>query len=208
MQLIPTRRRRRIKQTAFSGESFMSKDPRPHVDEYPTLAYTSPHLAPRLILEQPVLPAYTFSLAQEGFTGVVQRWYDVSAETLDGIGVRSRDFFPDGTLRLVDKDGQEIRQATVKLGEEWGGLPMLLARIEKTWEYCTSFDEFRQKASEIMFRTPVPSFRKVTPDIYVVDRGVWMEFACFWVAFLASARKASGESSWQDVLNGDQFLFA
>lgn len=108
----------------------------------------------------------------------------------------------------MDKDGHEIRRATVKLGEEWGGLPMLLARIEKTWEYSRSFDEFWRKASEIMFRTPVPSFRKVAQDFYTVEHGVWMEFACFWAAFLAAARGNADESGWQNALSGDQLLFA
>ena len=186
----------------------MSGNPQPHVDEYPSLAYDSPHFTPRLILEQPVLPAYTLSLAQDGSQALVQRWYDVAGDTLDCIGVRSRDFFPDGILRLVDKDDQEIRRAIVKLGEEWGGLPFLLARIEKTWESCGTFDEFWRKASEIMFRTPVPSFRRILPDVYTVDRGVWMEFACFWAAFLASTRGSSGEAGWQSAPSGDQLLFA
>ncbi len=34
-----------------------------------------------------------------------------------------------------------------------------------------------------------------------------MEFACFWVSFLAAARQASSESGWQDPPSGDQLLF-
>ena len=182
--------------------------PRPSVDEYPSLDYSSPHFSPRLILEQPVLPAYTLVLPTTGFNALLQRWYDVSADTLDCVGVKSRDFAPDGVLRLVDKDGQEIRRASVKLGEEWGGLPLLLARIEKTWEYCSTFDEFSQKTFQILFRTPVPSFKKLAVDIHVLDRTVWMEFACFWATFLAAHRKSAGESGWKNILGGDQFLFA
>lgn len=185
----------------------MSSNSRPHVDEYPTLAYSSPHLTPRLLLEQPILPAYTLHVAQDGSQALVQRWYDVSAETLDCVDVRSRDFLPDGVLRLVDKDDREICRATVKLDSEWGGLPMLLARIEKAWETCSSFEELWQKASEIMFRTPVPTFTKIASDYYIVDRSLWMEFACFWMAFLAAARGSSGESGWENPPSGDNLLF-
>jgi hypothetical protein len=186
----------------------MSDTFRPHVDDYLDESTASPHFSPRLMLELPVLPTLTLHLAQDGQTGLLQRWYDVSADTLDGIGVRSRDFVPDGILRLVDKDGQEIWKASVKLTDEWDGLPYLLARIEKAWEFSGSFDDFWQKARDIMFRTPVPTFEEAAPGLFMVARSRWMEFACFWVAFLATARGESGGQDWQNSLTGDQLIFA
>jgi hypothetical protein len=180
--------------------------PQPHVDEYPSLSHSSPHFAPRLVLEQPVLPALTLSVAEDGRTGLVQRWYDVPPATLDGIGIRSRDFFPDGVLKLLDKDGQEIRKAPVKLDVEWDGLPLLLARIEKVWAFSDSFQDFWQKVQQLMFQTPVPSYREVVPGAFIVARGVWIEFCCFWVAFLGVARRASDGAGWTDLPTGDQLV--
>jgi hypothetical protein len=186
----------------------MSTNPKPHVDEYASESMNAAHASPRLILDLPILPTWTLTLAKDGADIRLKRWYDVSLETLEGVDVRSRDFWPDGILRLVDKDGQEIRRATVKIVDEWDGLPVLLARVEKSWEVSTSFDEFWSKARDIMVRTPVPTFTEVVPGAVLVKRTVWMEFACFWIAYLAAARREqSGGREWQDSFSGDQLIF-
>lgn len=39
---------------------------------------------------------------------MLQRWSDVTPDVLGGVGVRSVDFIPDGVVRLVDKNSNEI----------------------------------------------------------------------------------------------------
>ena len=126
---------------------------------------------------------------------------------LDSVGIRSLDFVPDGAARLVDKDGREVHRAQIKLTDEFDGLSLLLARIEKACSSSQSASEFWTKACDILVRSQVPSIKEASSEIYRVYRGSWLELACFWIAFLAKVRHEKGLSGWDNLLSGDQLIF-
>jgi hypothetical protein len=177
------------------------------VDEYLSDQMDAPHLSPHLIIEKPLLPSLTVWVRSDGKEARFQRWYDVMPEVLDGVGIRSLDFVPDGVARLVDKDGHEVHRIQIKLTDEFDGLSLLLARIEKAWSSARSASEFWTKVCDILVRSQVPSIKEVSSEIYRVYRGSWLELACFWIAFLAKVRHVKGQSSWDDLLSGDQLIF-
>jgi hypothetical protein len=145
-------------------------------------------------------------VSADGQGGRIQRWYDVTPEILAGVGIRSLDFMPDGIVRLVDKDDRQIHCIKIKLTDDFDGLPLLLARLEKMWSSTPSASEFWTNACNILIRSQVPSFKEVSPDIHVVYRTDWLEMSCFWIAFLAKARHEAGQEGWNDLLLADQLI--
>ena len=87
----------------------------PRVDEYLNDRMDAPHLSPHLIIEKPILPSLTIWVRSDGQEARLQRWYDVTPDVLNGVGIRSLDFVPDGVVRLVDKDGHEVHRLQTKL---------------------------------------------------------------------------------------------
>jgi hypothetical protein len=164
----------------------------------------APHLSPRLLIEKPLLPSLTVWVRSDGQEVRFQRWYDVTPDVLDGIGIRSLDFIPDGVVRLVDKDSREVHRIHIKLTDEFDALPLLLARIEKAWSFAQSAPEFWTKACDILIHSQVPNFKEVSPGFYLVCRGAWLELACFWIAFLAKVRQEEGQEGWDDLISGDR----
>lgn len=181
----------------------MSVSP-PKADEYLSDQMNSPHLSPRLVVEKPILPSFTVRLDDEGAR--LQRWYDVAPETLNKVGVRSVDFVPDGVARLTDKDGNEIYRATVKLTDEFDGLPLLLAHIEKLWSQAPSAEGFWVNLCSLMVRSQIPSFREVAPGIHNVVRTFWLECSCVWMAFLWRLKSGSGCQGWDQPPSGQQAI--
>ncbi len=178
------------------------------VDEYSSERMDSAHLSPRLIIDKPILPSMTLWVSSDGQAGRLQRWYDVTPEVLDKVGIRSLDFIPDGVVKLVDKNGNEIKSIQAKLTEEFDGLPLILARIEKAWSSTQLAAEFWDKVCNILIRSQVPIVKEILPDIYVVCRTGWLELACFWIAFLAKVRHDDGsQPEWEFLLSGDQLIF-
>jgi hypothetical protein len=107
----------------------------------------------------------------------------------------------------VDKDGREVHHIQIKLTDEFDGLSLLLARIEKAWSLVQSASEFWTKTCDILIRSKVPSIKEVSSEIYVVCRTGWLDLACFWIAFLAKVRHEKGQSGWGDLLFGDRLIF-
>ncbi len=177
-----------------------------HIDEYLNDRTDAPHLSPKLIIEKTLCPNLTVWVSTDGKGGKFQRWYDVTPEVLDGVGVRSRDFFPDSIVRLVDKDGYEIHHIQAKLTDEFDGLPFLLARIEKAWSAAQSASDFWSHTCDLLIRSKVPSLEEVSPNYPIVCRGNWLELSCFWIAFLAKVRHEAGQPGWGELLSGDQLL--
>ena len=103
----------------------------PRVDEYLNDRMDAPHLSPHLTIEKPILPSLTIWVRSDGQEARLQRWYDVTPDVLNSVGIRSLDFVPDGVVRLIDKNGHEVHRLKTKLTDELDGLPLLLARIEK-----------------------------------------------------------------------------
>jgi Restriction endonuclease len=165
------------------------------------------HLSPHLIIEKPILPSLTVWVHADGQEVRFQRWYDVTPEVLDGVGIRSLNFIPDGIVRLVDKDSREVHRIQVKLTDEFDSLPLLLARIEKAWSSAQSASDCWTRACNILIRSQVPSLKEVSSEIYIVCRSGWLELACFWIAFLAKVRHEEGQAGWSDFLSADQLIF-
>ncbi|HXT86237.1 MAG TPA: restriction endonuclease [Verrucomicrobiae bacterium] len=166
----------------------------------------SPHLAPKLVIEKPITPNLTLSLRAEAQQAKIQRWYDVSLDTLNRVGFKSVDFLPDGIAKLLDKAGNEIFHSSVKLTDEFDGLPMLLAQIEKTWWQTAASGEFWPSVCNLMIRSGVPSFRQITPAHHVLTRIFWLEACCFWMAYLAKLRVDAGEQDWSDLALGSALI--
>lgn len=178
----------------------------PNVDEYKNEQMASPHLSPKLVVEKPVIPSLTVWVASDGKTAKIQRWYDVTAATIDNVDVRSVDFVPDGEVRLTDKDGRHIHRIAAKLTDEFDGLPLVLARIEKAWSSSSSPSDFWNAACGILVRSEIPSFKEVIPDVHVVTRTGWLELSCFWIGFLARLRHETGAPGWSDLVAGDRLI--
>jgi hypothetical protein len=177
------------------------------VDEYQSDRMDSLHFAPRLIVEKPVLPSLTASVSADGKSGMFQRWCDVTPDVLGGVGVRSVDFVPDGIVRLVDRHSNEIARASAKLTDDFGQLPLVLARIEKMWEHTNAPTEFWQKTCTVLVQSQIPAFLEVVPGIPLLTRQAWMAIACHWASYLARVRDNSGQPGWDQYTDGDQLLF-
>ncbi len=182
-------------------------DSHPSVDQYLSDHMDAIHQSPKLIIEKSIIPSLTIWVSADGTKVMLQRWYDVTPDILNGIGVRSRDFVPDSDVRLVDKDGKEIHRIKAKLTDDFDGLPVLLARIEKTWSLARSASEFWTQVCDILIRSRVPSVEEVASDFYDVRRTGWLELSCFWVAFLARLRHEFDQPGWDGLLSGDQLIF-
>jgi hypothetical protein len=107
---------------------------------------------------------------------------------------------------LIDKQGNEIARTGAKLTDDFEGLPLVLARIEKMWEWAKTATEFWQTACGILVRSRVPDFDEVVPGMPVLKRQAWMEIACQWIAFLARTRQAAGHAGWETYTDGDRLL--
>lgn len=176
------------------------------VDEYQGDRVDSLHFAPRLIVEKPVLPNLTVWVSGDGKGGMFQRWYDVTPDVLSGVGVRSVDFVPDGVVRLVDRDSNEIARASSKLTDDFAQLPLVLARIEKMWEHTISPAEFWQKACAMLVQSQIPTFAEIVPGVPLLTRQAWMALACHWAGYLARVRDTAGHPGWGQYRDGDQLL--
>jgi hypothetical protein len=195
---------RNATQTSNSSPSGVSHPA--EIDKYLSDKMDSPHYSPKLTVEKPLLPTLTLMLPQDGLEAKLQRWYDVSQDTINNVRVRSVDFVPDGVVRLTDKDDNEIFQAKIKLTDEFDGLPLLLARIQKVWIGSGAATDFWTAACNLMIRSGVPSFREVLPDVHVVTRTIWIDLACAWIAFLARSKKPAAGLDWDEFTSGDKLI--
>lgn len=177
------------------------------VDEYLNEQVDSPHLSPRLIIDRPILPSLSVWVNSDGKGGRIQRWYDLTLDVINEVGIRSIDYLPDGVVKLLDKNNIEIYSKTIKLTDDLDGLPLLLARIEKLWSLTQSSSEFWSKSCEIIFRSEVPKIEEIRKDIFIIKRTIWIEIVCFWIAFLAKVRFESGQSEWEELISGDKLIF-
>lgn len=173
----------------------------PRSDAYLSDQMDSAHLAARLVIEKPLTPNLTLALYNDG-QAKIQRWYDVTLDALNKVGFKSVDFVPDGVARLVDKDGKEIFRSTVKLTDEFDGLPLLLARIEKIWSTAVAANEFWPTVCNLLIRSEVPSFKQVTETHHSVTRVFWLEASCFWIAYLAKLKLDAGQQDWSELIPG------
>lgn len=179
------------------------------VDEYTSDRMDAVHLSPRLIIEKPLLPTWTVWVASDGQGGRIQRWFDVTPDVLNGIGIRSIDFIHDGIAKLIDKDGNEIYRIQAKLTDEFDDLPLILARIEKVWYFAKSGSDFWSKACDILIRSQVPTVKEIEPgsELYKVYRTGWLEIACYWIAFMSKIRHEKNEEDWDNFISGDKLIF-